>query len=470
MTSERDSSASRSTSEWQITDSRHYLHPFTDFKQLGTHGARIITRADGVYLTDSDGKRILDGMAGLWCVNVGYGRRELAEAAYRQMLELPYYNSFFKSTHPPAVELAELLAQVTPPQFNRVFYAGSGSEANDTILRMVRRYWDLLGQPGRHTIISRVNAYHGSTVAGASLGGMRSMHEQGGLPIPGIVHIEQPYWYENAGDLTPAQYGVQAARRLAEKIEELGPQNVAAFIGEPVQGAGGVIIPPATYWPEIQRICDHYGILLVADEVICGFGRLGEWFGHEHCGFRPDILALAKGITSGYQPLGAVMVGDRVAEVLIEQGGEFHHGYTYSGHPVACAVAIRNIRILQEERIIERVRMQTGPYLQRRWRELAEHPLVGEARGIGFIGALELVADKATRRFFPERGAVGTICRDHCFSNGLVMRAVRDTMIIAPPLIMENAHIDELIEKAWYCLELTARDLARARAASGVET
>jgi putrescine---pyruvate transaminase len=451
--------APRSTREWQAADSRHYLHPFTDFKSLAAQGARIITRAEGVYLYDSDGERILDGMSGLWCVNIGYGRRELAEAAYRQMLELPYYNSFFKSAHPPAIELASLLAQVTPPQFKRVFYAGSGSEANDTIVRMVRRYWDVCGEPGRQIIISRKNAYHGSTLAAASLGGMKPMHEQGGLPIPGIVHIEQPYWYANGAGLSREEYGIQAARRLQEKIEQLGEKNVAAFIGEPIQGAGGVIIPPETYWPEIQRICDHHGILLVADEVICGFGRLGRWFGNEHFGFRPDLMTLAKGITSGYQPLGAVMVSDRVADVLIDKGGEFHHGFTYSGHPVACAVAVRNIRILQEEGIVERVRSDTGPYLQRRWQELADHPLVGEARGVGFIGALELVADKATPRFFANRGDVGLICRDHCFSNGLVMRAVGDTMVIAPPLVMERAQIDELIEKAWRCLDLTARDV-----------
>ncbi|HEY2401724.1 MAG TPA: aminotransferase class III-fold pyridoxal phosphate-dependent enzyme, partial [Steroidobacteraceae bacterium] len=241
--------APRSTREWQTADSQHYLHPFTDFKALAEHGARIITRAEGVYLYDSNGERILDGMSGLWCVNIGYGRKELAEVAYRQMLELPYYNSFFKATHPPAIELAGLLAEVTPPQFKRVFYAGSGSEANDTIVRMVRRYWDVRGEPSRSIIISRDNAYHGSTMAAASLGGMKPMHEQGGLPIPGIVHIEQPYWYENGGELSPAEYGLQAARRLQEKIEELGPRNVAAFIGEPIQGAGGVVIPPETYWP-----------------------------------------------------------------------------------------------------------------------------------------------------------------------------------------------------------------------------
>jgi putrescine aminotransferase len=452
-------STHRTTTDWQADDTRHYLHPFTDYKQLASVGARIITRADGVYLYDSDGKQILDGMAGLWCVNVGYGRRELAEAAYRQMLELPYYNSFFKSSHPPAIELATLLAQITPPQFNRVFYTGSGSEANDTNVRLVRRYWDLRGEPSRHIIISRENAYHGSTMAGASLSGMKAMHAQGGLPIPGIVHIEQPYWFEHGGERSPAEYGLHAARQLEAAIERVGAANVAAFIGEPIQGAGGVIVPPDTYWPEIQRICDRYGILLIADEVVCGFGRLGHWFGCSAFGFRPDLMTMAKGITSGYQPLGGVMVSDKVAEVLIDRGGEFYHGYTYSGHPVACAVAVRNIRILSEEGIVERVRTDTGPYLQRRWRELAAHPLVGEARGVGFIAALELVADKASRRFLPDRGATGLICRDHCFANGLVMRAVQDTMIIAPPLVMERAQVDELVEKAWRCLDLTARDL-----------
>jgi len=447
------------TQEWQQLDARHYLHPFTDFKRLAAEGSRIISRAEGSYLYDFDGQRILDAMAGLWCVNAGYGRHELVEAAREQMQQLPYYNSFFKSANPPAIALAAKLAEITQPQFNRVFFTGSGSEANDTIVRMVRRYWELAGEPRRNVIISRTNAYHGSTVAGASLGGMRWMHAQGGLPIPDITHICQPYWYQDGGALSPEHFGLWAARQLAEKIEELGPQRIAAFIGEPVQGAGGVIIPPQTYWPEIQRICDHYGILLIADEVVCGFGRLGHWFGHEHFGFRPDLMTLAKGLTSGYLPLGAVMVGDRVADALIERGGEFSHGYTYSGHPVSCAVALRNLLILQEEQLVGRVRDDTGPYLQERWRQLENHPLVGEARGIGFIGALELVADKADRRFFPDRDRAGTICRDHCFANGLVMRAVRDTMIIAPPLIMDREQIDQLVEKAWMCLELTGREL-----------
>lgn len=402
--------------------------------------AHVITHAEGVYLYDSEGHRLLDGMAGLWCVNVGYGRQELADVAATQMKKLPYYNSFSKSTNPPAIELATLLAEVSPPQFSRVFYAGSGSEANDTIVEMVRRYWEVLGKPQRKTIISRVNAYHGST--------------------PDLEHIEQPYAYKSAGDLSPEDFGVWAAHRLAERIDEIGADKVAAFIGEPVQGPGGVIIPPTTYWPEIQRVCDYYGILLIADEVICGFGRLGSWFGHEQFGIRPDFMTLAKGITSGYVPLGAVMVADRVADVLIEQGGELNQGYTDSGHPVACAVGARNIQMIRDEKLIERVREEIGPYLQQRWRMLADHPLVAEARGLGLIGALELSPDKAARRAFEKPGHAGTLCRDFCYANGLVMRAVLDTMIISPPLIIEKSHVDELVEKAWRCLDLTQHALA----------
>ena len=451
----------RTTADWQSLDRRHYLHPFTDYKALAAKGARVIVKAEGCYLYDSEGQQILDGMAGLWCVNVGYGRRELAEAAYRQLLELPYYNSFFQTAHPPAIELARQLVDLTPPQFNRVFFTGSGSEGNDTVVRLVRRYWDLLGQPDRKVIISRRNAYHGSTMAGASLGGMAFMHEQGGLPIPDIVHIAQPYWYGEGGDRSPAEFGLEAARELEKKILELGVNRVAAFIGEPIQGAGGVIIPPDTYWPEIQKICDRYGILLVADEVICGFGRTGHWFGSNLYGLRPDLMTIAKGLSSGYLPIGGVMVGDRVADVLIDKGGEFAHGYTYSGHPAACAVASANLTILQQENLVSRTRDETGPHLAARWRQIAEHPLVGEARSVGLIGALELVRDKATRRFFDPRGEVGTICRDFCFQNGLIMRAVRDTMIIAPPLVISREQIDELAEKAWRCLDLT---LARCRA------
>lgn len=447
------------TAVWQAADAKHHLHPFTDHRSLHESGSRIITRAEGVYLWDSDGNKILDGMAGLWCVNVGYGRKELADVAYEQMQSLPYYNNFFKSTHPPAVALSQVLSEITPDNMNRVFYTNSGSEANDTVIRMARRYWDLQGKPEKQVIISRDNAYHGSTMAGASLGGMKPMHEQGGLPIPGIEHIAQPYWYEEGGDLSEDEFGLKAAQALEEKILQLGVDKIAAFIAEPVQGAGGVIVPPKTYWPEISRICKAYGILLVADEVICGFGRTGEWFGSDYFGIEPDFMPIAKGLSSGYLPIGGVMVSDRVAELLIAKGGDFNHGFTYSGHPVAAAVAIENIRILREEGIVENVKTNTGPYLAKLWKALESHALVGEARSIGLMGALELVEDKATRKRFDNVGNVGGICRDFCFDNGLVMRAVGDTMIISPPLVITTAEIDELIALAKRCLDLTAAKL-----------
>jgi putrescine---pyruvate transaminase len=446
------------TRDWQTLDSAHYLHPFTDHKQLSARGARIVTRAEGVYIHTSDGQKILDGMSGLWCVALGYGRKELSDAAYKQLLELPYYNSFFQSTTPPAIELARILKEVTPPQFNHVFYTGSGSEANDTLVRLVRRYWQLLGNPERNVIISRWNGYHGSTIAGASLGGMKPMHEQlgpdGGLP--GIVHINQPYWFGEGGDLSPAEFGLKCARELEQKIEEVGPHRVAAFIGEPVQGAGGLVIPPETYWPEIQRIVDKYGILFASDEVICGFGRTGKWFGCEHYGTRPDFMTMAKALSSGYLPIGGLMVGDRVADVLIDKGGEFFHGFTYSGHPVACAVAIANLTIFRRERVVERVREETAPYLSQRWQELASHPLVGEARSLGLLAAIELVPQKSPRRFFEPRGEVGLRMRENCTRNGLVMRATRDTLFIAPPLVISRSEIDELLSKVVRSLDETA--------------
>jgi putrescine---pyruvate transaminase len=448
----------------QSLDSAHFLHPFTDFKDLGTRGARVITKAQGVYVWDSEGKSMLDAMSGLWCVNVGYGRKELAEAAYQQMMTLPYYNSFFQTTNVPAVQLAAKLASLAPDvgdrSFKHVFYSSSGSESNDSNVRMVRRYWDLLGQPERKVIISRHNAYHGSTMAGASLGGMSGMHAQGDLPIPNITHIEQPYFFDlgKPGE-TADEFGVRAAGWLEEKIRAVGPDKVAAFIAEPLQGAGGVIIPPATYWPEIQRIVDKYGILLISDEVICAFGRLGHWFGYEKFGYKPDLVTFAKAVTSGYIPLGGVMVGNRVADVLIEKGGEFNHGYTYSGHPVACAVGLANIAIMEREGLVSGVRDELGAYFAKRYAELNEHPLVGAADSCGFVAGLVLVKNKKTKERFREEDAVGMICRGYCFNNGLIMRAVGDRMIIAPPLVMTHADIDEMMRLIYLALDLTSKDL-----------
>ena len=442
------------TLEWQAMSRDHHLAPFSDYQQLSETGPRIITKADGVYLWDSEGNKILDGMAGLWCVAVGYGRDELADVAAAQMKELPFYNTFFMTAHPPVLELAKAIAEIAPEGMNHVFFTGSGSEGNDTMLRMVRHYWAIKGQPQKKVIISRINGYHGSTVAGASLGGMSYMHEQGDLPIPGIVHIPQPYWFGEGGDMTPDEFGIWAAEQLEAKILEVGVDKVAAFIAEPIQGAGGVIVPPETYWPKIREILAKYDILFVADEVICGFGRTGEWFGSDYYGNTPDLMTIAKGLTSGYIPMGGLIVSDKVFEV-INRGGDFNHGFTYSGHPVAAAVALENIRILREEKILEQVREETAPYLQMRLRELADHPLVGEVRGVGLLGAIELVKNKQTRERFVGKG-VGMICRTHCFANGLIMRAVGDTMIIAPPLVISKAEIDELVSKARLCLDLTA--------------
>jgi putrescine aminotransferase len=455
--------ASFDTAALQHLDAAHFLHPFTDNASLQQKGARVIVRGDGVYIWDSDNKQILDGMSGLWCVNAGYGRTSITQAVAKQMDTLPFYNSFFQTSNVPAIELAAKLAELAPPGFSKVFYTGSGSEANDTIVRMVRRYWHLQDQPARQTIISRVNAYHGSTIAGASLGGMAGMHAQMGTMLPGIVHIGQPDYVHAGQGMTPDQFGMVAAGWLEDKIRELGPENVAAFIGEPVQGAGGVIIPPATYWPEIQRICDKYGILLIADEVICGFGRLGAWFGSTVMGIRPDLIAFAKGVTSGYVPLGGVLVGDRVASALVDKGGEFNHGFTYSGHPVACAAALENIRIMADERLVERVAEETGPYLKGAFAALATHPLVGHADSFGMVAGLNLVRVKGTTVHdnvaFDAKLGVGQLCRNHMFECGVVMRAVGERMIVAPPLVITCAQIDEMAGRIRNALDLTLADV-----------
>lgn len=435
------------TAELQRIDAAHHMHPFTNGGDLAAKGARVITQAKGVFLTDSEGEQILDGMAGLWCVNIGYGRDELAEVAARQMRELPYYNTFFQTTHVPGIALAAKLAELAPGDLNHVFFGSSGSEANDTNIRLVRTYWAEKGQPKKSVIIARRNGYHGSSMGSASLGGMAPMHAQGGLPIADIHHIDQPNWWAEGGDMTPGEFGLARARALEEAIDALGEDRVAAFIAEPVQGAGGVIIPPETYWPEIQRICDERNILLIADEVICGFGRTGNWFGCQTLDIRPDIMTVAKGLSSGYAPIAASIVSDEVAGVIA--GCEFNHGYTYSGHPVAAAVALENLRILEEEDIIGHVRNVAAPYLKAGWESLADHPLVGEARICGMMASVALTPDKANRAgFAADPGTVGLICRERSFANGLIMRHVGDRMVISPPLVIQPDEIDMLLDRA----------------------
>ena len=434
--------------ELRRLDVAHHLPAQANYGEIqALGGSRIIVRAEGSTIYDGDGNAILDGMAGLWCVNVGYGREELARAAYEQMLELPFYNTFFKTATPPTVMLATKLAELLGGHLQHVFFNSSGSEANDTVMRMVRHYWHSKGEPKRTIFISRWNAYHGSTMAGASLGGMKHMHPIGGLPIPGVEHVAQPYKFGEGFSEDEDAFATRTAQEIEDRILKVGPENVAAFIGEPVQGAGGVIIPPKGYWKRVEAICRKYGILFVCDEVICGFGRLGQWFGFQHFGVTPDMVTMAKGLSSGYLPISAVGVSDEIVKVLREKGGEFVHGYTYSGHPTAAAVALKNLEIIEREKLVERVHDDAGPYFAEALRPLNENPLVGETRSLGLIGAVEIVARQGSNeRFTGKEGRAGPIVRDACIKNGLMVRGIRDSIVMCPPLIITHAEIDRMVD------------------------
>lgn len=444
----------RSTEEMVALNAAHHIQPFANGAVTKGTGSRVIVKAEGCYLWDSEGHKILDGMAGLWCVNIGYGRDELADVAARQMKQLPYYNTFFQTAHPPVIELAAKIAELTPGDLNHTFFGNSGSDANDTNLRLVRHYWASMGKPEKTVIVSRTNAYHGSTMAASSLGGMAHMHAQGGQIVSDIEHIAQPYWWQDGGDMTPEEFGLHCARQLEETVQRLGADRIAAFIGEPVQGAGGVIVPPENYWREIQRICRENDILLIADEVICGFGRTGKWFGCETLDIAPDIMTVAKGLSSGYMPISGSIVSDRIANDFAEHAGDFFHGYTYSGHPVAAAVALENIRIMEEEKIVEHA-ADISPYFGERWATLMEHPLVGEVRHCGLLAALQMTPDAETRAPFREPGAVGKIFKDKAVENGVMLRAIKDSVAASPPLVITRSEVDELVDGAWKALDQT---------------
>lgn len=456
--------ASRSTEQLRILDRNHHLHPFTDSRQMAdAGGTRIIERAEGVHVYSSDGKRFLDAMAGLWCVNVGYGRKELVAAAAEQMEKLAYYNSFFNCTTPVAIELAARLASLTPDGITEFMFCNSGSEANDTIIKLARLYWKLAGAPSKKIFIARDYGYHGVTMATASLSGLKDMHPQWDLPLPGMVsHIEGPYWYKHGGASTPDDYGMRCAQALETRILELGADNVAAFIAEPVYGAGGVIVPPATYWPEVQRICRKYDVLICADEVVCGFGRTGEWFGSQTFGLEPDFMTMAKGLSSGYAAIAAIGVHEGIARLLRDKAGEIVHGFTYSGHPVSAAVALKNLEILDSERLVERVREDIGPYLQKKFRALLDHPLVGEVRGVGMLAAVEIVKHKESRETWGAALGAAYRVRGHCFEQGIVMRAARDCLYCAPPFVISHAEVDTLVDTFRLCLDMTAHELGSA--------
>jgi 4-aminobutyrate--pyruvate transaminase len=404
----------------------------------------------------------------LWCTGLGYGNRELIDCISEQLGKLSFTHMFGGKTHQPGMDLADKLAAMVPVKDAKVFFGNSGSDANDTHIKLLRYYFDVIGKPEKHKIITRERAYHGVTVAAGSLTSLPAnlAHFDAPLAALGILRTDHPHYYRGAqGDETEAAFVERITANLEQLILREGPETIAAFIAEPITGASGVIVPPAGYYEKVQAILDKYDILFWADEVITGFGRTGKLFGCETVNIQqPDQMTFAKQLSSAYYPISAAVIRGDIYEAMRQpsaQVGVFGHGYTYSGHPVACAVALANLRILEEEGLVDRVRDDIGPYLQRRWAELGNHPLVGEARGLGLIGALELVAHKASRTFFRDRGRVGTICRDHCFANGLVMRAVRDTMIISPPLVITREQVDELAEKAWRCLDLT---LERCRA------
>ncbi|WP_411820111.1 aminotransferase [Hyphococcus formosus] len=450
------------TKDLQNIDNAHHLHPFTVHHELRETGPRVITRGEGVYLWDSEGNRIIDGMAGLWCVQLGYGEQELVDAAADALKTLSYYNTFFQTTTPHAARLAQLIAEKTPDGLDQIMFGSSGSESNDTAIKLIWYYWNLKGKPEKKTIISRERAYHGSTVAGASLSGLPFMQGIFDLPLPRFHHVgPTPHYYEygNPGE-TEKEFALRCAKAVEDKILELGPENVAAFVGEPVMGAGGLMLPPEGYWQEIEKICKKYDVLLWSDEVICGFGRTGEWFGCQAYGYTPDIMTMAKGISSGYQPLSAVAINREMADAIVNADSEMAHGYTYSGHPVVCAVALRNIEMIEELGLVGARGEEISAYFQKKLAALDDHPLVGQTRGIGLLGGIELVKDKSTKERYQPEGEAGLICRRHCFENGVIMRAVGDTMFLCPPLVISKDEIDELFDLVRKSLDLSHKELS----------
>lgn len=447
--------ATLETTQLRQLDQQHHLHPFTDFRDYAANGGRIVSRAEHIYIYDSDGNKIQDAMSGLWCCSLGYSQDGIKKAVANQLMELPFYNNFFKCSNQPAVELATRLCEMTPANFNKVFFTNSGSEANDTQIKFVHRYYELLGKPSKRLIISRKNAYHGSTIAAASLGGMSAMHEQTqGLDY--IRHIEQPYWYELGGDISPDEFGLWAANELAKKIDELGEDNVAAFIAEPIQGAGGVIVPPDTYWPAVQKILDERDILFISDEVICGFGRTGNLFGFQTYDTKPDLITFAKAVTNGYMPLGGSLVSDKVADVLLGHGGEFAHGLTYSGHPASCAAGLATMDVLENTPILESSSNELAPYFSQALESLVDHPVVGQVRSKGLVAAVELVKDKGSRERLAPESAGAVYTRDRAIENGLMVRQTGDAMIMSPPFVTSTEEVDALLSKLTSALDKTA--------------
>ncbi len=442
----------------EAKDLAHLLHPSTNLKLHHEVGPTVHARAKGVYLWDNRGNQYLEGLAGLWCTALGYGEEELVRVAAEQMRKLSYSQLFAGRTNEPSILLAERLKSMVPFPAGRVFFGLSGSDANDTQIKLMWYYHNAIGKPEKKKIISRRRGYHGVTVAAGSLTGLPAFHKNFDLPIPGILHTDCPYYYREAKGAESEQDFVD---RLVSDLEDLilaeGPETIAAFIAEPIQGAGGVIVPPPGYFKKVQQVLARHGIFFIDDEVICGFGRTGHPFGADTFGITPTTMSLAKSVSSAYLPLSAVLIPEFMYEPMIElsaQAGIFGHGFTYSGHPVCAAVALRTLELMEEREIFAHAAAM-GEIFQERLMALAEHPLVGDARGAGLLGAVELVADKATRAAFEPGRAVGAHCQARCQAHGLILRALGDTVAICPPLIIDDAQIDELFNKLETALDET---------------
>ena len=440
------------------TDIDTVLHPYTNLAKHGETGPLVITHGKGIYVYDERGKEYIEGLAGLWCTSLGFGEEELAEAAARQMRELPYYHNFNHKAAKPVIELADKLKKLAPVPMSKTFFANSGSEANDTAIKMIWYYNNARGRPDKKKIISRQRAYHGVTIATASLTGLPNNHRDFDLPIDRILHTDSPHYYRDANQgETEEEFAERLAANLEVLIESEGADTIAAFIAEPVMGAGGVIPPPATYFERIQPILDRHDILFLDDEVICGFGRTGNMFGAETYALKPDTISMAKALSSAYLPISAVMISEDIFQAAVDESakiGTFGHGFTYSGHPVPAAVAIRTLELYEERNIVGHVQT-VAPHFQARLRQFADHPLVGDARGVGLIGAIELVADKATKRSFAATDGVGAHTASGAEQEGLIVRALVDAIGFCPPLIITEAEIDEMFDRFARALDAT---------------
>ena len=446
----------------EARDIKNLMHPYTNARKLETEGPLVIESGEGIYVTDNNGNRYLEAMSGLWSAGLGFSEKRLVAAATRQMEKLPFYHIFSMRSHGPAVDLAEKLVNLAPVPMSKAFFTNSGSEANDTAVKMLWYRAHALGTPEKKKVISRLRGYHGVTVVAASMTGLPYNHTSFGLPLPDFLHTGSPhYWRDAEPGESEADFVARRARELEELILAEGPETIAAFIGEPVNGGGGVIVPPQGYWQAIQAVLDKYDILLIADEVICGFGRTGNMFGTETFGMKPDMMTLSKQITSSYQPFSALLVNERVFAPIADESnriGTFGHGYTGGGHPVGAAVALETLRIIEEDKLLDHVR-DVGAHMQARLAALTGHPLVGEHRGVGLIAALELVTDKETKAGLDKPGALGGIAAAKMQANGVISRNMNDALAFCPPMIITHAEVDDMLARTKRSLDETAAEI-----------